>query len=379
MKLIRNICIWTLGLPIWIISRFLPKRHDLWVFGAWLGKTYSDNSQALFEYTLKHAPDITAIWQTNCPRVFELLKAKGLPVQMSYSWEGYKTALRAGKVIVSSGMIDVNRFAANAPVKVQLWHGAPLKKIGDLSRSPVVYFGYSLLRRIYPFIDPPYTIITATSDAVAEIMQKSFPRGKKVAVTGYPRNDQLFHKKTGVSDQKIVVYMPTFRQQDPLSEPLMFHGFCPERLQQLMQKYNGLFVFKMHPSQSAVPMDLSGYDRVVQEASKADLYGLMAKSSVLITDYSGVYIDYLLLDKPIIFHVYDFEDYVSKDRGFLYDFEAVTPGRKTRTWDEVYDEIERLLSTPAMLDDRFHQVKDFFHSFSDEFSTLRVYTLVRKL
>ncbi len=52
----------------------------------------------------------------------------------------------------------------------------------------------------------------------------------------------------------------------------------------------------------------------------------MPNSDLLITDYSSIYFDYLLLDKEIVFYPFDYEKYINTDREFYFDYDALTPG-----------------------------------------------------
>lgn len=58
---------------------------------------------------------------------------------------------------------------------------------------------------------------------------------------------------------------------------------------------------------------------------------------MLVTDYSSIYFDYLLLDKPIIFFNYDLEEYLNNSRDMYFNYDEFTPGRKYKTrldWNE---------------------------------------------
>ncbi len=70
----------------------------------------------------------------------------------------------------------------------------------------------------------------------------------------------------------------------------------------------------------------------------------MPDSAALITDYSSIYMDYLLLDKPVLFLVPDMAQYLRRDRQFQLDYAAMTPGPKLGSWDEVMDALPRLLA-----------------------------------
>ena len=85
-----------------------------------------------------------------------------------------------------------------------------------------------------------------------------------------------------------------------------------------------LLIFKGHPAQPidvSIKKELTNFlvidnDWVAQQ--NIQLYELLGKTDALITDYSSVYYDYLLTDKPVGLTVDDIDDYI-KSRGFVYD------------------------------------------------------------
>ena len=61
--------------------------------------------------------------------------------------------------------------------------------------------------------------------------------------------------------------------------------------------------------------------------------GILNIFDLLITDYSSIYIDYLLLDRPMVFLPYDKERYL-EGRGMNFRYDDVTPGAKPGTMKE---------------------------------------------
>ena len=73
--------IYTFKLVIYWISYFTEKDKNTWIFGAWDGNLFCDNSKALFLYTIKEHTKINAFWLTKNKLVsmvcsFQVLKRK---------------------------------------------------------------------------------------------------------------------------------------------------------------------------------------------------------------------------------------------------------------------------------------------------------------
>jgi CDP-glycerol glycerophosphotransferase len=84
----------------------------------------------------------------------------------------------------------------------------------------------------------------------------------------------------------------------------------------------------------------------VYEAHK-DAAALLRLSDLLISDYSSIFFDYLLLDKPIVFFPYDYEKYCSRDRSFLFDYEEYTPGAKCGDQETLFRTVLTELAAPS--------------------------------
>ena len=76
----------------------------------------------------------------------------------------------------------------------------------------------------------------------------------------------------------------------------------------------------------------------------SDLYAVLKYMDAMISDYSSVYFDFLLLDRPIIYYVPDLEEYQEKCRGFYEPYENLTAGIKTRTEEELIDAMQDVIN-----------------------------------
>lgn len=102
-----------------------------------------------------------------------------------------------------------------------------------------------------------------------------------------------------------------------------------------------------------------------------DIYPLLPVSDYLITDYSSIYFDYLLLNKEIIFYPFDYTEYVNEDRKLYFDYDEITPGEKVYTFEKLLDTLS-ILNNLDFSKER-EQIKNKFWRFQDGDSSSRIY------
>src|SRR5690554_6484305 len=127
--MLKKIFIYIYNLFLGCISLLIPKSKNIWIFGSWFGKSYSDNSRWLFEYLNKNHPEIRIIWLTNNDDVLSLLKKSDLEVYKIYSIRSIYFSMKARYVCVSQGVLsDTMPFLSMSGSKlIQLWHDTPIK------------------------------------------------------------------------------------------------------------------------------------------------------------------------------------------------------------------------------------------------------------
>ena len=151
---------------------------------------------------------------------------------------------------------------------------------------------------------------------------------------GFPRNDVLVSKP---HKHKIIMWMPTFRKNsmDTESETSFdFNSIMPlglptisgiEQLQEineLFKKNDAYLLIRLHPAQDTSGINLSDMSNIkicndtFINSYNTTLYKLLTYTDALISDYSSIYYDYLLLDKPIALATSDFEHY-KKNNGTI--------------------------------------------------------------
>jgi len=378
-KLLRSI----LNIPLLLLSKIVPKDPNIWIFGAWAGKKYADNSKILFEYIQKNHSEIRAIWLSKNKVVVEELRAKGYECYYTYSFTSIIIGLRAQySIFVQNNDLDSMLFLNNGSTKlVQLFHGIPLKKIG-LDHIDYSTLNYPIIRKfLLPHTIEKYDLIIACSKEDQKNFTTAF-NNKNVKITGYPRNDLFYNTLNEESSIFKIVYLPTYRGRVGNTIDLFGdYRFDIEAWQDTLKKYNIHFYIKMHPASilSGEIIDKLSNSANIKFLDDIDLAEFLPMTDLLITDYSSVYFDYLLANKPIIFAPFDYDQYLTQDRKLYYDYDKVTPGPQCNSWNKVLEWIVIFKKNPKLYEKDRLNMKHKFHKYQDGNSANRVYSEISSL
>lgn len=303
------------------------------------------------------------------PAVAKYWRARGRSVRTytPSSLEHLLTYLRTSVVVTDNWQwAKEGRFACfRGAKKVQIWHGIPLKRI-ELSnlagRAPtgpkrILHALKCWAQGRYPY----YDIVVSTSDFFRDhAFRDSFVAGS-FPNTGYPRNDFLLApagqeaqvdgdgltlrtlERLRAEGKRVVLYAPTFR--DTGGTPFDDSALDLLDLYDFAKSNDLVVVVKLHPYVAAPPPSFLWPHVIVYDASK-DAAPLLKLTDLLVTDYSSIYFDYLLLDRPIVFFPYDFEKYYRHDRTFLFDYDEMTPGPKCFDQRAFFETVLQELDAP---------------------------------
>ena len=322
-----------------------PDSH-IWLFSSTDNSHYNYNSRYLFEYVKENLPEITPLFVINDPELRNSLSSKyGKQYFIeTESIQGIRQALSAGVWFTSAGLPAYGTGLHKKRLIINLWHGVPLKKIAlldpNLKKAARIYF-----KKIF---SENYTCILTTSHELIPLMARSFAVSEdKIKVWGQPRNDGLFQKNDcrEILGQlfpdlpeytKTVLYAPTFRDYGQV-QLFPFKDFDQKQLEAFLDEKNMLLFIRTHVAEqgSAAPY-LGKRIRFLGNEQAEDVTGILNIFDCLITDYSSIYIDYRLTDKPMIFLPYDRQQYLD-GRGMNFDYDDVTPGPKPETFNDFLD------------------------------------------
>ncbi len=305
------------------------------------GMDFYDNARALFEYMVKsgYNEKYELVWFVKDPLNHTDYAGIKNVTFMSFDWaetdntehrDSYYRALCLAKYIFFTDAHGFCREARPDQIRIQLWHGCGYK--------------YSKGRNYH---EKRYEYYTVVSDIYGDLFQKiNGLRTDQILVTGYPKADWLVEKSETdymallniPPASKYIFWLPTFRT---VSNEGLFYlneysdfseiGLPVVTTYGKMNALNGFLnsrdiqlVIKLHPFQNKEDIKCGNLSNILlldnEELNRHDIMvnRLLAHADALISDYSSVTTDYLLLDRPIAFTLDDIEEY-KNSRGFMFD------------------------------------------------------------
>ncbi|MFO1336669.1 MAG: CDP-glycerol glycerophosphotransferase family protein [Burkholderiaceae bacterium] len=281
-----------------------------------------------------------------------------------WSAEHLRTALSAAVVVTCDHFLNPNPYAAAVLAgarHVQLWHGISIKEIGLRNLAPMRHMTPRYAKVLAT--TGPYTRLVGTA-AAAEGEWRRWFSFERYAPIGYPRNDVLLREATPAdllnvdtamlataraareAGQRVVLYAPTFRDA---KRGVWAVEAGLERLAKELAGRGDLLIVNLHPvEQPMIPQLAEAIPSAKFVAPRTDIYPLLPHTTELVTDYSSVMFDYLLLDRPILLFRPDHADYVARSRTLFDDKLDAKPGPLTSSVNELLLALRnRAAETPA--------------------------------
>lgn len=220
-------------------------------------------------------------------------------------------------IILNDNNYVVSNFKREGVIVLQVWHACgAIKKFGNV------------IERKYPISH--YDYVLSTSSYWKSPYSKAFSvEEKNVIPIGMARNDELFNKEKVkqyrislldkyplLKGRKIILYAPTFRGN-------IYKGFSTVEfdalslLNKLGEDY--VILYKFHPLLGNIK--LANHERIIN-MNHEDTHQLFCICDYMISDYSSIVFDYMILEKPMIFFVPDLKEY-ENDLGVFVDIEKL--------------------------------------------------------
>lgn len=320
------------------------------------------------------------------------LHLRGIPNEEYYekAKEYIRDAATAKAVFICTAN-DLMSYITLRPetIYIQLWHGCGVFKKVGLSTIDKSFGKSAKSHEEYP-LNTNYSYVTIASPELSWIFEESMGIAKDSGIiipTGISRTDEFFDKKfikssyrklyekiPSAKDKKVILYAPTFRGDVATCtspDVLDIEAFAKE----LGDEY--ILILKHHPTVKKLPKIPEKYDGTfafdMTRGHGMNINELMTVADICISDYSSVVFEYSLFERPMLFYVYDLEDYID-ERGLYYNFDEITPGPLCRTNEEMLDyikHIEECFDKQEVID-----FKNKFMCCCDGHSSERIFALV---
>lgn len=337
-----------------VFALFVKVDSNVVLFSSFGGKAYSDNPRYLFEYMRndENFSDYHFVWAFKTPRIIDGARSVKFNSLQYYYW------LTKAKYWIFNSKMAPYYYKKTSQVYVQTWHGTPLKRLGhDIEDSGSTYYrshqSYAQMIKSYDNDRDHWDYLISPNSFSTQAFSTAFDfTEERILELGYPRVDCLVKPEENTilylknmygipPNKKVVLYAPTWRDNS-----FGLSGYTFE-LQVNFYKWRSylsdeyVVIFKPHyliASQYEVPKDLSDFVFVMD--ADADINDAYLISDILVTDYSSVFFDYAVLERPIYFYMYDFEEYKNELRGFYLNVPDDLPNDIDKSEEELLKKIK---------------------------------------
>ncbi len=204
--------------------------------------------------------------------------------------------------------------------------------------------------------------------------------------TGLPRFDNLHD---GTPNKKHILLIPTWRnwlgretnrlhQKEEFSGTKYFKAFesllNDDKLNSYLKEKDITLYFYPHFNMQKFISEFSinGEHIKLVDINNCDIQELLKDTSLMITDYSSIHMDFAYMKKPIVYYQFDYSDFREKQYGEGY-FSYNTFGEVFDTKDDVVNKIIYYIDNNYKVEENFKSNMDKFFILHDEKNCERVY------
>ena len=349
------------------------------LFECFGGTKYADSVRAIYEELLEDEQyrSFYFVWAFENPEDFKFLLSNHHTILIRKGTREYMRYYGACRYWINNVTVADYLKPTKNQIYIETWHGTPLKKLGcDIETDSDPRQSRSHMHKRYRAKGKKVTYFPSPSEYYADKLSSAFDLSQtqenNFVNSGYPRNDKLFHfaeedvqkirTKLNIPEGKrILLYTPTWRDSsyragDGFTLPIGME------ISQLMKSLGEDYVllFRAH-HQIKTSVGTFSHPQVMDVSDWDDPSDLYLISDMMITDYSSTMFDYANLKKPMIFHMFDQEEYKDNIRGFYLPLEEL-PGPITSTTEELASAISSLFSS-FVYDDKYKAFNAKFNQF----------------
>ena len=337
--------IWSLARGVLAMLVNVSKQQKTILFCSFGGRNFNDSPKAIYDEICSRDEfeDWRLVWAFVEPDKFTIPRGDKVKVD---TFSFFKTLITSKVWVSNSGMDRGVDLITDKIIRVETWHGTPLKRIcGEENQNT---FGTKPIEYKGP-IDTS-AIRCSQSDFDREIFARIFHASKEsILLSDRPRNDELrtytperlyeIREYLGIAvKKKVILYTPTYREY-LINENSQNYIVPPIDLDKWEKELgdNYVLLIRAHYAVSAA-LGIKENSFIKNVSSYSSLNDLYAISDIMISDYSSTYFDYAILDRPMLCFAYDKEEYEEK-RGLYLNMEEDLPCKVCKSEDEVISEI----------------------------------------
>ncbi len=314
-----------------ILLLIVPPGRQVLVYG-W--PDHEGNAVSLLRFLAREGKERRIVWLASGTPGRNAQYASwisAVTIRHKRSLAGFWAYLRSDVVCFTHGLYSSPK-PCRGRVFVNLWHGDGPKRTENPEFA----------------VRPGATAVVGQTRLWGEKKADEFGMpASSVLVVGNPRIDDLVEPMTDPQRQalhellgpRFILWMPTYRDSNGAGFREWSDGRRLSDTGQLASlgsharaaadRHGVTVVVKPHPMDRDTYAGIPGLRTVDDEALNelgVSLYQVLGASSGLITDYSSVWTDYLVVDRPVLLFCPDYEEYAAT-RGFnVPDLLAVAPG-----------------------------------------------------
>lgn len=348
----------------------------------------SCNTYEIFKFLLDKGvnEDYCIVWRVNDPTKYCNYGVKNvefIPILPKTLRDKVKCYVRCNRAKIS---ISCNRHlqrykVSQKQLNIYIVHGSMLKAV-----NTIISCQYQLNQS--PFFEP-------------YVQKYKGLKPEQLVSLGLPRNDQLFREHHGLSAiysdlssfDKVIAWVPTFRKHMnkervdcdfdfPLGVPIIYTVEEAVRLNKFLVDNRILIVLKPHPAQDMSILKDMGCSNIriltneQMDAVNMQTNEFLSQTDAMIGDYSGIYYDYLLLDKPIAITLDDYEEY-KKQFGFVFENALdILKGEYIHCVDDLYGFLNNLINGNDVMKAEREKIKKLTNVSPYDQSTKRVFEFI---
>lgn len=375
-----------------ILFSILPVKDKMVLFCSHKGQGFSCNPKALYNEMKDNDQykDFVFVWAFNNVKDNHIDGA----INVKYNSLAYFYYLATCKYWFFNAKMPVYYKKKKNQVYLQTWHGTPLKRLAadiEVGDSTTFYrseMSWDDMVTSYVKDSEKYDYMIAANPFSSGAFSSAFRLKPRVIIdTGYPRNDilinasreyveELKEKYNIPKNKKVILYAPTWRDNTYDTRGYVFELKVDFNAWYKALGHEYVVLYKPHYLiYNTVSKGLP--ENFIYDASHCqDINDLYLISDILITDYSSVFFDYGVLKRPVLFYMYDLQEYRDHLRGFYLDIYEELPGPILEREEDLLDRLVHIEELQEEYKERMNRFYQDYCQWNDGESSKKVLDIV---